>query len=61
MWTPERIVELRKRLGETQEEFAKHFRLKIAAIRYWEQDRGEPSGPATVLLDQLEEKILQSA
>jgi DNA-binding XRE family transcriptional regulator len=55
-WTPERIKQLRKRLGENQEEFAKRFRLTIHAIQFWEQSKGLPNGPATVLLDQIEQE-----
>ncbi len=53
-WTPERIKKLRRSLEETQEEFARRFRLSTIAVRIWEAGKGHPSGPATVLLDQLE-------
>jgi DNA-binding transcriptional regulator YiaG len=60
MWTGAKIKSLRKRLGETQAEFATHFRLSVESIRMWEQekearngDKGRPGGPATVILDQL--------
>lgn len=56
-WTPERVKAVRKALGETQEVFARRFRLHPEAIRTWEQDRGQPSGPATVILDQLESAV----
>lgn len=55
-WTRERIKELRNSLGESQEEFARHFRVTVDSIRAWEQpNKGGPSGPATVILDQLNE------
>lgn len=54
IWTGDRIKELRKGRGETQEEFAKHFRSNVGTVRIWEQDKGQPSGAATVLLDQME-------
>jgi DNA-binding transcriptional regulator YiaG len=54
-WTAERVRSVRKALGETQEQFATRFRLHPEAIRTWEQSRGSPSGPATVILDQLAE------
>lgn len=56
-WTPERIRALRKRYGQHQSEFAEHFRLRIGAIQNWEQGKGFPSGPAQVILDQLEEAL----
>lgn len=56
-WTPERIRSLRHARGETQEEFAKHFRMTVQSVRVWEQDKGEPSGPVTVILDHLSEMV----
>jgi DNA-binding transcriptional regulator YiaG len=53
-WSGEKVKELRRARGETQEEFAKHFRSNIGTIQTWEQDKGKPSGAATVLLDQME-------
>lgn len=53
-WTSDRVKAVRKAMGETQEQFAAHFRLHPEAIRTWEQNRGNPSGPATVILDELE-------
>lgn len=53
-WTSVRVKAVRRSLGETQEQFATHFRLHPESIRTWEQGRGNPSGPATVILEQLE-------
>lgn len=53
-WTSERIKNLRQRYGERQEDFCKRFRISLGALRIWEQGQGEPSGPATIILDQLE-------
>ena len=52
-WTPKRIRALRHLLNETQDEFAKRFRVSVNAVRIWEQGQGAPSGPVTLLLDQL--------
>ena len=41
---------LRKRLGLTQEEFARDFGLNIWTLRDWENHRREPEGPAQTLL-----------
>ena len=41
---------LRKRLGLTQEEFAREFGLNIWTLRDWENHRREPEGPAQTLL-----------
>lgn len=56
-WTKDLIKEVRERLGETQEEFATHFRVTVYAVRIWEQGQREPGGPATVILDQLLEYV----
>jgi len=53
-WTPQRIKELRRAFGESQEQFCQRFRVSLGALRIWEQGQGEPSGPITVILDQLE-------
>lgn len=55
MWNAARIKKLRAMYGETQEQFAKRFRVSVDSLRFWEQGKGEPSGPATVILDQLAE------
>ncbi len=60
MWTPERIRDLRRRYGETQDEFAHRFRVSIQSVQTWEQGKGEPSGPATVIMDQLEAALTQA-
>lgn len=54
MWTPERIKALRKRYRENQEQFAQRFRVTIHAVQRWEQNKDSPSGPATIILDQLD-------
>jgi len=45
---------LRKRLGMTQEEFARDFGLNIWTVRDWENHRREPEGPAQTLLKVIE-------
>ena len=56
-WTPDKIKQLRKALGDNQEEFARRFRVTIHAVQGWEQNKDQPSGPVTVILDQLEEAM----
>ena len=56
-WTPDRIKALRRRYGEKQDEFCKRFRVSMGALRIWEQGQGEPSGPVTVILDELERQL----
>lgn len=56
-WTPARIRALRHAMDESQEEFCRHFRVTPEAVRIWEQGRGRPSGPATVILDALEQAV----
>lgn len=57
MWTPSKIKELRKKYKETQQEFVERLGVAIDTLRHWEQGRGEPSGPASILLDRLDEDV----
>lgn len=45
---------LRKRLGLTQADFAKHFGLSRRTIEQWEQGRAIPNRPARILLAVIE-------
>ena len=45
-----RVKLLRQRLGMTQAQFARAFRLPPATVRDWEQHRSVPDGPARALL-----------
>jgi putative transcriptional regulator len=49
---PERIdvAAIRKRVGASQEEFAKRFGLSLAMVRDWEQKRRNPDRAARTLL-----------
>jgi len=49
-----RVKALRQRLGMTQTEFAKAFRLPVATLRDWEQHRCLPDAPARALLLAIE-------
>ena len=55
MWSAERIKELRKRYGETQDEFRHRLDVSLDTLRSWEQDKQSPIGPAHLLLSRLEE------
>lgn len=57
-WNSEEVKKLRKKLGDTQEEFAKRFRLTVDAVRVWEQGRGLPPGPVTVIMDDLARRLI---
>lgn len=59
-WNRRRVRSLRDLLDETQEQFAVRFRVTIDAVRTWEQGKGYPSGPVTLLLDQLEAATRES-
>ncbi len=59
MWTPEKIKELRKKYGETQEDFCVRLGISLDGLRYWEQGKGFPGGSATILLGRLEEDYLE--
>lgn len=41
---------VRERVGMTQEEFARSFRLPLRTVQEWEQSRKQPSEAARVLL-----------
>jgi putative transcriptional regulator len=62
----QRVVDvraLRRRLGMSQEQFAKSFDLAIGTVRDWEQGRSVPDGPARVLLRLIERdpaRVLQT-
>lgn len=45
---------IRKKLGLTQAEFAKHFGLSRRTIEQWEQGRTVPDRPARILLAVIE-------
>jgi putative transcriptional regulator len=44
------VAELRRKLGLTQLEFARRYRLPIGTVRDWEQGRSIPDAPARALL-----------
>jgi len=53
----QRVVDvkaLRRRLGMSQERFARSFHLSIGTVRDWEQGRSLPDRPARVLLKLIE-------
>lgn len=54
MWSSEKVVELRKRYGETQENFARRLRVSIDTLQNWEQDRVTVPPPICKLLDYVE-------
>ena len=62
----ERVVDvraLRRRLGMSQERFARSFHLSVGTVRDWEQGRCMPDGPARVLLRLIErdsDRVLQT-
>lgn len=49
------VTVLRKRLGMTQAEFSRTYKLSIGTVRDWEQHRFPPTGPARVLLTVIEQ------
>ena len=61
VWNGKRIKALRDRYGETQEQFCLRLRVPVGTLRWWEQDHGEPPGPATVVFDDLAERAPTAA
>lgn len=56
-WNGERIKALRGGYAETQEQFRQRLGVSLATLKFWELDRGEPLGPAQILLDRLAEDL----
>ena len=48
------VVNLREKLGLTQVEFAERLGVSHVAVHYWETGKRSPSGPASILLKQLQ-------
>ena len=44
------VKDIRRRLDMTQAQFAETFRLPLATVRDWEQERSYPDAPARALL-----------
>jgi len=42
---------IRRALGQTQEEFARTYRIPLDTLRDWEQGVAEPDAPARALLE----------
>jgi DNA-binding transcriptional regulator YiaG len=53
---PEHVLPLRNRLGMTQVELAENVGVAQPTVAMWEAGHRRPSGAATILLRQLEEK-----
>jgi putative transcriptional regulator len=47
---PAEVKRVRKRLGQSQTEFAMMIGVSVATLRNWEQGRRVPEGPARALL-----------
>lgn len=47
---------VRKKLGMSQDVFARRFRVSASTIRNWEQGRRRPDGPARVLLQVIDKE-----
>lgn len=54
MRRPTDVKALRTRLGMTQEQFARTYRLPVGTVRDWEQGRTRPDAPAQALLAVIE-------
>jgi DNA-binding transcriptional regulator YiaG len=46
MWTAERIKQLRRESGHTQQSLAQLLDISIETVRAWEQGRAKPSSMA---------------
>ena len=55
----ERLREVRRTRGWSQEDTARVFGVRVGAIARWESGDRTPSGPAYKLLEQLEAEITE--
>lgn len=53
-WSAERIAALRKRLGDTQEDFAARIGVTFVSVNRWENGHAKPSKLAVQVLERLE-------
>jgi putative transcriptional regulator len=51
---PVDVKALRQRIGKTQDEFSKDYKLPIGTVRDWEQHRREPETGSKVYLSMIE-------
>lgn len=51
---PVDVKALRRRIGKTQGQFSKDFRLPLGTVRDWEQHRREPETASKVYLSMIE-------
>jgi putative transcriptional regulator len=51
---PVDVKALRQRIGKTQDQFSKDFKLPIGTVRDWEQHRREPETASKVYLSMIE-------
>ena len=51
----ERLAELRKLNGETQEDLAKAFHVSVPTVRTWERDKASPSHEVLIALCEEEQ------
>ena len=56
----ERLAELRKLNGETQEDLAKAFHVSVPTVRTWERDKASPSHEVLLPLQQCAACHLQA-
>jgi putative transcriptional regulator len=50
------VKAIRGKLGMTQPDFARAFRVSLGTVRNWEQGRRRPEGPALTLLGVIEKE-----
>lgn len=55
---PEKIVIVRRRLGETQEKFGERFRVRKLTVNQWETDVATPKHEHLTILNGLFQRIL---
>lgn len=57
--TKEQVIELRKSLGLTQEQFAAQLHVSVGAVRLWEQGLRSPKGLYLKALLEVRQATLQ--
>jgi putative transcriptional regulator len=58
--SPEKILEVRTKIGISQAVFARYLTVTTGTVAKWESGKKHPSGPALKLLDLVERKGLEA-
>lgn len=60
-WTGDRVIELRKRLGLTQEQFSHRLGVAYVTVNRWENGKFQPKGLSLEALRRMEAGVTGAA